>query len=89
MAPPKNPRYPREIQFSTTMSSNIRSSLASTRKLPANAVVYEVRLINSTEKVKLLRAPTIESDVVWKARSLQFACTTLRKRLGTRIALKT
>jgi len=64
------------------MLSNIRSSLASTRKLPANAVVYEVRLINSKEKVKLLRAPSIESDVVWKARSLQFACSTLRKKLG-------
>ena len=65
------------------MSSNIRSSLSSTRRLPANAVAYEVRLINSSEKVKLLRAPSIESDVVLKARSLQFACTALRKRLGS------
>jgi len=84
MAPAKNPWYPRvsKINF-TTMSSNIRSSLSSTRRLPANAVAYEVRLINSSEKVKLLRAPSIESDVVWKARSLQFACTALRKRLGS------
>ena len=64
------------------MSSNIRASLASSRKLPANAVVYEERLINNTETVKLLRAPSVESDVVWKARSLQFACSTLRKKLG-------
>ena len=32
--------------------------------------------------MKLLCAPTIESDVVWKARSLQFARTALCKRLG-------
>ena len=82
MAPAKNPWFPRESQFTIIMSSNIRYSLVSTPKLPTNAVVYEVRLINSKEKVKLLRTPSIESDVAWKARSLKFAFTALRKRLG-------
>ena len=77
----KNWWFSRESQFTIIMSSNIRSSLASTGKLPTNAVVYEVRLINSKKKVKLLRAPSIESDVVWKAHSLKFTCTALRKRL--------
>ena len=82
MTPAKNPWFPRESQFTIIMSSNIRYSLVSTPKLPTNAVVYEVRLINSKEKVKLLRTPSIESDVAWKAHSLKFAFTALRKRLG-------
>ena len=33
-------------------------------------------------KVRLLRAPSIEIGNVWKARSLRFAYSTLRSKLG-------
>lgn len=67
------------------MSSNIQSFLrasAHSRPLPASAIVYEERMIKGKEGVRLLRAPSIESDVVWKARLIRFAYNILRPKLG-------
>ena len=66
------------------MNPNIRASLSSSssRTLPVNAVVYEERWIKGKDNVRLLRAPSIESDIVWKARSLRFAYSVFRSKLG-------
>ena len=66
------------------MNPNIRASLSSSSShtLPVNAVVYEERLIKGKDKVRLLRASSIESDIVWKARCLRFAYSVLRPKLG-------
>ena len=70
MAPVTNLWYSLESQVTTIMLLNICFSPASTCNLPANDVVYEALLINSMEKVKLPRALSIKSGVVWKAQSL-------------------
>ena len=66
------------------MNPNIRASLSSSssRTLPVNAVVYGERWIKGKDNVCLLCAPSIESDIVWKARSLRFAYSVLRPKLG-------
>ena len=66
------------------MNPNTRASLASSssRTFPVNAVVYKEGWIQGKDNVRLLRAPSIESDIVWKARSLRFDYSVLRPKLG-------
>ena len=66
------------------MNPNIRASLSSSslRTLSVNAVVYEERWIKGKDNVRLLHAPSIESDIVWEARNLRFAYSVLRPKLG-------
>ena len=84
MAPAINPRYPKAKNIiHLIMSANTRVSLTSlsSRNLPPSAVAYVERPIKGKDTVQLLRAPSIESDVVWKARSFRFAYKTLRSKL--------
>ena len=73
------------------MNPNIRASLSSSssRTLPVNAVVYEERWIKGKDNVRLLRAPSIKSDIVWKARSLRFAYSVLIPKWGESYSVKT
>ena len=66
------------------MSANIRASInaITPRPPPASAVVYEERSLYGKETIRLLRAPSIESEFVWKARSLRFAYNALQPRLN-------
>ena len=44
--------------------------------------MYEKHLIKRKDKVHLSRASSIESEIVWKARSLDFAYIALHSKLG-------
>ena len=91
MSPDKNPRFPTLSSPSVIMNPYARASLASSssRTLPVNAVVYEERWIKRKDNVRLLRAPSIESNIVWKARSLRFAYSVLRPKLGESYSMET
>ena len=66
------------------MISQLRSSFRSSspRNLPPSVVVYEKHLIKRKDKVHLLRASSIESEIVWKARSFDFAYIALHSKFG-------
>ena len=49
------------------------------------SVTYETRIIGNHEKIQLLRAPSIETDKIWKNRAFKYACSRLRPKLCTRI----
>ena len=66
------------------MSSNIRTSL----KTHESAVAYKDRLINGKENTRLIRAPAIESKIVWKAHSLRFAYNILRIKLDSQYTVE-
>ena len=77
MDPPKtNPRY-------FIMSANIVSSLKSSTSYQLHAlhIVYKERLIKGEEHIRLVRALLIESEVVWKTRSLCFTQSILYPKL--------
>ena len=51
---------------------------------PPQSVTYETRTIGSHEKIQLLRAPSIETDKIWKNRAFKYAYSRLRPKLCTR-----
>jgi len=71
------------------MSSQFSATRAPTgaraRPPPPQSVTYETRTIGSHEKIQLLRAPSIETDKIWKNRAFKYAYSRLRPKLCTRL----
>lgn len=68
------------LQFTAARSSQGTKP----RPPPPQTVTYESRTIESHERIQLLRAPSIETDKIWKNRALKYAYSRLRPKLCTR-----
>lgn len=64
------------------MSQQLSSRRTNTRKDWHSHPIYEERTCG-TEKLRLLKAPSVNADPMWKAQSFDFAQDLLRAKLGT------
>lgn len=70
--------------MSRQLNPEKQTTSSNTSIFSPQAVYFDTRIIGANERIQLLKAPSMESNKIWKNRAFNYAYNRLRAKLCTR-----